>query len=142
MPRPRQAEPLQVIDVPMLEAMSPHVRPGDILLLNAGWSQLTATELYHRHPYLSPQAAAWIVERGVKLLGIDFPTPDAPVEVRPADFDWPVHHILLSQGVLVAENLANLHTFDGCRIEVMFVPLRIQGADGAPARVLARPVGQ
>jgi kynurenine formamidase len=62
------------------------------------------------------------------------------VSRRAADFNWPVHHILLSHGVLIAEHLTNLHALAGRRIEAMFLALNIQGADGAPARVVARPL--
>jgi kynurenine formamidase len=62
------------------------------------------------------------------------------VNRRPPGFDWPVHHVLLSRGVLIAENLTNLRALAGRRIEAMVLGLRIEGADGAPARVVARPV--
>ena len=84
-------------------------------------------------------AAQWLVERGVKLVGVDFATPDLAVDRRAEGFDWPVHHILLSHGVLIAEHLTNLHALAGRRIEAMFLALNIEGADGAPARVVARP---
>ncbi len=58
-----------------------------------------------------------------------------------AGFDWPVHHILLGHGVLIAENLTNLRALAGHRIEAMFLALNIEGADGAPARVIARRAG-
>jgi len=70
---------------------------------------------------------------------VDFITPDLAVNRRPPEFRWPVHHILLSQGVLIAENLTNLRALSGQRVEVMFLALNIEGADGAPARVVARP---
>ena len=56
------------------------------------------------------------------------------------DFDWPVHHILLSAGTLIAEHVTNLEGLRGQRIEVMFPAINIAGSDGAPARVLARPM--
>jgi kynurenine formamidase len=51
-----------------------------------------------------------------------------------------VHQILLSQGVLVAEHLTNLRSLANQRVEAMFLALPIAGSDGAPARVLARPM--
>jgi kynurenine formamidase len=55
-------------------------------------------------------------------------------------FDWPVHHVLLGHGVLVAGHLRNLRPLAGRRIEAMFLALAIEGSDGGPARVAARAV--
>jgi arylformamidase len=57
---------------------------------------------------------------------------------RPRGFDWPVHHVLLGHGVLIAEHLTNLRPLAGRRIEAMFLALAIEGSDGGPARVIAR----
>src|SRR5262249_55047558 len=81
------------------------------------------------------------VERSAKLVGVDFATPDLAVPRRPPGFDWPVHHVLLGHGVLIAEHLRNLRPLTGHRIEAMFLALAIEGSDGSPARVIARRVG-
>lgn len=49
------------------------LRPGEIALLCTGWGDLRArTELWLRQsPYLTPDGAAWLVDRGVKGVGID-----------------------------------------------------------------------
>jgi arylformamidase len=80
------------------------------------------------------------VDRQVKLLAVDTPTPDIPVDKRPPGFDWPVHHTLLGDGVLISEQVANAHSLVGRRAEFLFLPLNIVGGDGAPARVLGRPI--
>jgi len=114
---------------------------GDILILNTGWHRFAGSPAYDNdHPALSVAAAEWIVEQGVKLVGFDVPTPDLPVARRPKGFDYPVHRTLLSQGVLIAEHLTNLSALDGSHVEVMCACLNITGADGAPARVMARAV--
>ena len=133
-------EPYGVIEPKQFEHATPALQAGDMVLLDTGWADHFGTERYDHNPSLSPAAAHWLVERNVKLLGVDFATPDLAVDRRPAGFDWPVHHILLSQGVLIAEHLTNLHALAGRRIEALFLALNIQGADGAPARVVARPV--
>jgi kynurenine formamidase len=132
-----RCEPFGLIEPDMFEQAGPPVRPGDILLLDTGWAEHCGDERYAEHPSLSLAAAEWLVEHQVKLLGIDFLTPDLAVSRRKPDFRWPVHHILLSHGVLIAENLTNLRSLAG-RIEAMFLGLNIEGADGAPARVVAR----
>lgn len=116
------------------------VRPGDIVAFDTGWARHAGTDQYHDHPYLSADGAQWLVDRGVKLAAFDLPTPDLPVSRRPAGYDWPAHHVLLGQGVLVSENVTGLDGLAGQRLEFMFVALNIQDSDGAPARVMARPI--
>ena len=135
-------EPYELIEPERFEQTGPPLNPGDILLLDTGWAEHFGTERYEQQPSLSLTAAEWLVEHGVKLLGIDFTTPDLAINRRPPDFHWPVHHILLSQGVLIAEHLTNLRPLCGVRVEVMCMALNIEGADGAPARVVARPLGE
>jgi arylformamidase len=77
-------------------------------------------------------AAQHFVDRGVKLLGIDylsievFRTPGAPA-----------HHTLLSAGVIVVEGL-NLAEVEPGVYDMFCLPLRLVGSDGAPARVILR----
>jgi len=136
-----ECEPYKLIEPTDLERLRPELRAGEILLLDTGCAEHLGTERYGQHPSLSPACAEWLVERRVKLVGVDFATPDLATSRRPAGFDWPVHHILLSRGVLIAEHLTNLRPLAGRRVEVMFLALNIVGADGAPARVIARPAG-
>ena len=124
-----------------LEAARPLLQPGDILALDTGWSERVGTESYDRHPCLSEAAAEWLVARRPKLLACDFATPDLPVGRRPAGaFDYPVHRRLLRDGVLICEHLRSPRALAGGRAEFVFGALSLVGADGAPARVLARPV--
>jgi arylformamidase len=112
-----------------------------MVLLDTGWSRWFGTATDDDHPSLSEAAATWLADRQVSLLGMDLPTPDLPVPRRPAEgFGWPVHKILLSRGVLIAEHLTGLAPLSGRRIEVIIGALNVEGADGAPARILARPL--
>lgn len=72
------------------------------------------------------------------MVAIDFATPDLAVHRREAGFDFPVHRTLLSNGVLIAENLTRLDALAPGRIELMLLPIAIEGSDGAPARVIGR----
>jgi kynurenine formamidase len=108
---------------------------GDIVILDTGWWRGGGGD--GDHPCLSEDAARWLVERGVKLLATDLPTPDLAISRRVDDFDWPVHRILLGRGVLIAENLTNLGGL-APRVDAMLMPLPIAGSDGSPVRALAR----
>jgi arylformamidase len=122
------------------ERMSPQIEPGEILVLDTGLVRYVGTPDYERHAALSVAAAEWLADRQVKLVAVDMPTPELPLQARPSDFDWPVHHTLLRDGVLIAEQVTNARSLAGRRAEFLFLPLNIVGSDGAPARVLARPL--
>lgn len=133
-------KPFEEIDVDMLQAREPAMSDGDIVLLHTGWSDRFGRDDYMSNPSLTIDAARWLVARGVKVLGVDFATPDAALEKRKPDFDWPVHQVLLANGALVVENLTNLAPLANQRVEVVIGALNVAGADGSPARILARAV--
>jgi kynurenine formamidase len=132
--------PLGLIEPPDLERMRPRLEPGDILALETGARERVGTDDYDRHPSLSVEAARWVVDQGVKLLAVDVPTPELALPARPVGFEYPVHRLLLGAGVLIAEQVTNLGSLAGNRVEFVFCPINIVGGDGAPARVLARRV--
>jgi kynurenine formamidase len=132
------AKPYDVIEPADLQAQQPKLRRGDILMIDTGWSEKAGTEDYERHPSLSVASAEWLVKQGIKMLAVDFGTPEACPDKRWPGWAWPVHHVLLSRGVLVAEHLRNLRPLAGQRVDAMLLGLSIKDADGAPARVVAR----
>jgi arylformamidase len=82
---------------------------------------------------LAADGAGWIVEHGVRLAGIDFLSiepPDTGVGVG-----FPTHRALLAAGVVVVEGL-DLREAPAGRYEMLCLPLRLAGGDGAPARVV------
>ncbi|SET04989.1 cyclase family protein [Hymenobacter actinosclerus] len=72
-------------------------------------------------------AAAWLQEQGVVCVGVDYLSVG----------DAQAHNILLGAGISVIEGLALQHAEPG-EYELLCLPLKIKGVDGAPARVLAR----
>jgi kynurenine formamidase len=136
-----EIEAYRMIEPEDLMACTPELRPGDILLLDTGWwDKCGGTPEYEQFPCLSQAAAEWLVEKHCKLVGIDNGTPEMAMDKRPEGWKWPVHHTLLSHGVLVGEFVRNMKVLAGQRVEVMFLALNLAGADGAPARVIARPI--
>ena len=79
---------------------------------------------------LAPDAAAWLLDHGIRLVGIDGPS----IEAYDAPGD-PVHRALLAAGVIIVENLALAGVAPGA-YDLTCLPLRIVGCDGAPARVV------
>ena len=84
-------------------------------------------------PYsLAEDAAAWLVARGVRLVGWDRISVD-PVGSE----ELPAHRRLLAAGTVLAEGLDLLDLEPG-PYEVVALPLRLEGLDGSPARILVR----
>jgi len=83
-------------------------------------------------PALTPAAARWLLEHGVRLWGSDSPSAD-----RLDSKTLPVHHALFEGGAYLLENLALDHVAPG-RYELLAQPLAVHGADAAPVRALLR----
>jgi kynurenine formamidase len=132
--------PLGEIDVGHLERATPRMQRGDIVLISTGWAKHINTPMYEDHAALTVPAAEWLVAQGAKMIGVDFSTPDLTVHKRPKGFTWPVHQVLLANGVLIAEHVTGLDTLENSSIEAMFFGLNIQDSDGMPARAIARRV--
>lgn len=111
---------------------------GEILVLDTGYAGLADDTAYR---WLAPEAAAWLAEAGIKCLGLDSPSVD-PVSREPfySARTHPSHHALLGAGVPIAECLANLAALPAERFFFCCVPLGIEGAEAAPARVFALPL--
>jgi arylformamidase len=81
---------------------------------------------------ITPDAARWLLDHGVRLIGTDGPSIEAFDSM-----DFAVHHTLLENAVVVVENLSLSDIAPG-RYEMVCASLKWKDADGAPARVLLR----
>ena len=104
---------------------------GSILLLATGWSDgaWRSERLYGDNPFLGPDAAEAVAHAGPSAMGLDF----AVDEQKP----WPNHTVLLGAEVLLIENLMGLPTLPADGFDVIAFPLRLEGENGGPARVVA-----
>jgi len=109
------------------------------IVLRFDWDikALGSSRYYKDHPYLSESAATWLVERGCKLIALDTPQPDNPENGFGTEKDAPVHKILLSNNVIIAEYLVNLSQITHKTIQLIVAPIKIKDGDGAPARCFA-----
>lgn len=80
--------------------------------------------------HLTGDGAAYLVQQGVRLVGTDGLTVDSPTSSR-------AHQILFRAGVIIVETL-DLTAVEPGAYELLCLPLRLQGGDGAPARVVLR----
>ncbi len=110
------------------------VRSGDIVFLRFDWDgRVEQPEGPPEYPpYPTTHALQWLVDQGVKLVGID--TPGLEMRGNPA---LPNHHALLDNGVPLIESLVNLDALRQSRVFVFAVPVPAYGTDAMPLRVLA-----
>jgi arylformamidase len=87
-------------------------------------------KFYENFVYLEPDAAQFLVERGLRLVGIDYLSID-----RFGSEHHPTHLVLLPHDVVVLEGL-NLREIAPGRYHMVALPLNLQDADGAPTRVI------
>ena len=78
---------------------------------------------------ISADGAQYLVNRSVKLVGVDY------LSVAPYKNSVPTHKILLEAGVVIVEGL-NLSEVSQGRYTLYCLPIKIGGADGAPARAI------
>lgn len=96
---------------------------------SALWNSSTFREDY---THLSEGAARYLVDQGVKVVGIDYLSVEGFKKAGA-----PAHRALLGSGVIIIEGL-NLSEADPGMYEMYCLPLRVVGGDGAPARVLLK----
>lgn len=125
---------LDLTDVPLITAdvLASHDLSGvERLLLRTRNSRQWAEDPTAFDPDyvgLDEAAAQILLAMSVKLLGVD------GLSVEPEDGDGRVHELLLSAGVIIVEGL-NLSAVPAGDYGLICAPLRLEDADGAPARV-------
>jgi len=78
---------------------------------------------------VTSDGAQWLVERGVRLVGVD------TLSIEPETVEYPVHRILLGAGVVIVEGL-DLRAAAPGAYQLVCLPLPIVDGDGAPARAV------
>lgn len=130
--------PLERISVADLEAHAGQIREIRKVILRTGWEDRWPTDEYvWQYPYLEPDVGAYLVDCGVDVLGLDTIGPDASLRSGHRHGS-PLHDTLLQNDVLIIENLTGLKPLVGRVVFLYALPLKIAGAFGAPARVVAR----
>jgi arylformamidase len=127
------------------------IRQGDAVVIATGWEKRSGRRNYmSENPGLSEQAARYLARKRVNAVAIDCPSIDAGTDSR-----FTAHNILLPRNILVVENLCNLDKVASSSssssgsssnnnnnnniptLTLIISPLKLRGATGSPARVLA-----
>jgi len=103
------------------------------VVVNTGWAKHWNTESYFEgHPYLTEEAAIYLKESQVKLVGIDSHNID-----NTTGKTRPVHTTLLGAGILIVEHLCNLDALPQIGYQFNAVPPKIKGAGTFAVRAYA-----
>ncbi len=112
-----------------------------MLFVFGWWRYWKTPHYYERFPFFSTEAIRYLVESGMKFMALDTPSPDDGSGIQKMD-DSPNHKILLERDVIIVEYLTNTDQIDfSKKYEIAALPLKIAGADGAPARVIIKEIG-
>ena len=129
-----------------LERARPEVHHGDIVLIYSAEQPATIDEYVLTQTYMTPSGAQWLVDKGVKTIGVEpfgFEHLYEGLEVakhyskESPPPHWPAHQIALGNNVYVIEGLGNLGSIVGKRVHFAAMPLAVPGASGSPVRAVA-----
>jgi kynurenine formamidase len=128
-------EPRELITPTRLGAVADTIVAGDRVLLRTDWSHRHGTPAWRDElPRIDVSLAHWLVDRRVKLLGVE---PPSVADVNQRDELTTVHQILLEAGIVIVEGLTNLDKLSTKSFDFIVLPMRIPGCDGSPVRAVA-----
>jgi kynurenine formamidase len=106
---------------------------GCAVLVHTGWDRHWRTERYgEEHPFLTGEAADWLVENGAALVGIDSNNiDDTRIRTRP------VHTRLLGAEIPICEHMTNLGSLPDEGFRFSAVPPKVRGMGSFPVRAYA-----
>ena len=119
--------------------------PLEIVLLRTDCDKRLEDRSYFAQPGLGRESTLWLVEQGVKVIGIDAYTLDRPFTAMVADFQrtgdgrhiWPAHFAGIEREYCQIEKLANLDQLPPTGFYVSCLPVKIAGASAGWCRAVA-----
>lgn len=115
---------------PKKEPSLADVKRNDIVFLETGHTKKAySPEFYKDNPTITEGTAQELIDKQVKIVGIDSYTTD--------NEPFTIHKLLFKHDILLVENLVNLDKLMNKRFKCYIMPLNIKDGDGAPCRVIA-----
>ena len=109
-----------------------HITPGKIVLFNTNWYKKRGTEEFFHHPYVNGEVAHYLVEQGVRFIGIDTINAD-----QTGGTEFPVHDLFSEKRLMIGENWAYFDRIDFENPYIIAIPMKVVGCDGSPVRAIA-----
>jgi len=115
------------------------LKPLDIVLIHTGAGKIQHTDAYLTdHVGMTGKAIHWLLDQGIKMMGIDAVTFDPPVW---AMFErkqyWEAHRVMLTREYYHLENLCNFEKLPACGFKLSLVPVKWVNTTAAPVRAVA-----
>lgn len=120
--------------------------PGEIILMRTGNDRMWGSrDYYFSGPGISAEATRWLIDQGIRVMGIDAWGWDAPLagqakvarEQNRSDVFWAAHYVGVEKEYCHMERLANLEQLPPTGFTVCAFPLKVKGGSAGPARVVA-----
>lgn len=112
------------------------LKKGEIILLKTDNSRWDEAQQFKTHEFrwdftvLTPGAARYLVETGIKTVGVDYFSVESS-----GDHNFPVHKTLLGNGIIIIEGLV-LKAIAPGEYRMTGLPLNIQNGNGSPIRIV------
>ena len=122
------------------------LKPLDIVLIQTGGDRLLGSpDYFTRGPGMGAAATRWLLDRGVKVTGIDAWGWDGPLGPQAErakrtgrdDVFWAAHYVAVDKEYCHLERLANLDQLPPTGFKLCCFPLKVEGGSAGPARVVA-----
>ena len=128
-------KPALMITMEHLGPVAELILPGEGILFHTGWSRYMENASIYRDrlPRISKDLAKWMVRKKVNLVGVE---PPSVADVNNLEELTEIHRILMEGDVLILEGLCNLDEVRKNKVQLIALPLKIGGGDGAPARAV------
>lgn len=127
--------PKGLISVSHLDRLEKAPQSGEAIIFHTGWSKKLGTPDYRNElPRISEELAKWLVNHNITMICVE---PPSVADVNDLKEVTKIHEILLGGGVIIVEGLTNLDQLSQQRVTIIALPLKVEGGDGAPARVIA-----
>lgn len=93
---------------------------------------IVGTDEFFHHPYVNGDVAKYLVDNGVRFIGIDTINAD-----QTGGTEFPVHDLFSEKRLMIGENWAFFDQIDFERPYVIALPMKLIGCDGSPVRAIA-----
>ncbi len=131
----RHLKPKEEIQISHLTSIISNFRAGESIILYTGWSKKLGTPAYRDElPRISSSLANWLGEINVNILGVE---PPSVADVNNIEEVTEIHNILMKNDIIIVEGLCNLDQITQPKVTLIALPLKVEGGDGAPSRVIA-----
>ena len=122
----------EAITMADLEPYKEQITANKIVLFNTNWYKKRGTEEFFHHPYVNGEVAHYLVDKGVRFIGIDTINAD-----QTGGTEFPVHDLFSENRLMIGENWAFFDKIDFENPYVIALPMKLVGCDGSPVRAIA-----